>query len=72
MAWGTTTLQPVYLARPLLLATGMQSWHDRAAQGFGTTPPALRRHASDAVMVGSPILRPPGSEEPGGRVSVSP
>jgi hypothetical protein len=53
VAWGTTTPQPAWLARPLLLSTGMRSWHDRATPGFGATPPVVRVSTPDAVVSGS-------------------
>ena len=36
----------------------MRSWHDRVAQGFGATLPAVRLYTSDAVVSGPPTFRP--------------
>ena len=58
MAWGTTTRSPPELARPLLLFHGMRPWHERAAPGFGATPPAVRMHTPDAVGSGPPTFGP--------------
>jgi hypothetical protein len=69
VAWGTTTPQPAWLARPLLRSQGMRSWHDRAAQGVVATPPAVRTHPPHAVVSGPPHLRTISPEEPGRRVS---
>jgi hypothetical protein len=49
VVWGTTTPQPAWLARPLLLSQGMRLWHDRAAPGFGATHRAVRMYTPDAV-----------------------
>jgi hypothetical protein len=59
MAWGTTTPQPAWLARPLPLSTGMRLWHESAASDFGATPPAVRMHTPDAGVSGPPTFGPP-------------